>query len=229
MKNPDNVIVKIYELRDPRDPECKPRYVGITVKPLKYRLSLHLHDAVTGKKHHRANWTRKLMREGVLPTIHLIEEVVGWEYACKTEQYWIKEFKEQGYKLTNSTDGGEGRVGYKVSQETIDKITSKTRGRIFSAEVRQKMSKASLGRIVSKETREKISSSTIGIKKSKEAVLKKYKKVIQFDTDGNELKEWDSLEEAAISLGSYQNRSGISKCCHNKRKYAFGYKWKFKN
>lgn len=227
MKNPKNAIVKIYELRDPRDLTCSPRYVGITTKSLKDRLYLHIYDATSGKKHYRANWSRKLIREGVAPTIHLIEEVIGWEYACEVEKYWIKEFREQGYKLTNSTDGGEGRLGFHPSQETIDKITSKTRGRIFSQEIREKMAKSALGRKVSNETREKISRSCKGVKKSKEAVAKRYKKVIQMNSNGEFIQEWKSLEEAAISLGSRTNGSGISKCCNNRRKHAFGFRWKF--
>lgn len=115
--------VKIYELRDPRDPECKPRYVGITKNKLKYRLNAHIQDSLSNKNNtYKRNWIKSLLNNNIIPTIHLIEEVEGWEYACKVEQYWIKEFNTQEYTLTNSTDGGEGRLNIVVAQETKNLI-----------------------------------------------------------------------------------------------------------
>ena len=50
-------------------------------------------------------------------------------------------------------------------------------------------------------------------------------KVIQFDLQGNYIKEWDSASEAARQLNIDQ--SGIIKCCRNKLKTAGKYKWKY--
>lgn len=152
----ENVLVRIYELRDPRDTECKPRYVGITTKSLHYRLRMHINTSNSSKNNnYRVNWIRKLLKSNIIPTIHLIEEVFGWGYACECEKYWIKEFKEQGYKLTNSTLGGEGAFGIKLSKETRLKLRLKA-----------------LNRVVSKETGEKISKSNKGRKNSKESIQK---------------------------------------------------------
>lgn len=97
------MLVKVYELRDPRDESKSPRYVGITTKSLGERLRGHLCEiARTKHKSYKISWIKKLLKTKVTPTIHLIEEVEGWEYACEVEQYWIKEFREQGYKLTNT-------------------------------------------------------------------------------------------------------------------------------
>lgn len=130
------MIVKIYELRDPRDETKSPRYVGITTKDLKIRLNSHLNGVKYDKTriNHKVNWIKNLLKNNIIPSIHLIEEVEGWDYACEVEKYWIKEFKEQGYKLTNSTDGGEGVLGFKHSQESIDrmaiKVSKANKGRI---------------------------------------------------------------------------------------------------
>lgn len=116
------MLVKVYELRDPRDETKSPRYVGITVKLLKNRLCAHLNPKKLIPNNHKNTWIKSLLKLGIKPTIHLIEEVEGYDYACKVEQYWIKEFKEQGYNITNSTDGGEGLKGYIASEETKEKL-----------------------------------------------------------------------------------------------------------
>lgn len=51
------------------------------------------------------------------------------------------------------------------------------------------------------------------------------KKVKQKDLNGEELKIFDSISDAAKELGV--NYSGISKCCNGHKKTAFGYKWEF--
>jgi hypothetical protein len=56
----------------------------------------------------------------------------------------------------------------------------------------------------------------------------KFRKIIlQYDLDGNFIKEWDCMldieKETRISI------SNISNCCKNKRKSTGGYIWKFKN
>lgn len=187
MKNPDNVIVKIYELRDPRDPECKPRYVGITTQSFKKRYKMHLSKRSLIPKTYKNNWIKSLLREGVKPSIHLIEEVVGWKYACEVEKYWIKEFKEQGYKLTNGTDGGEGALGIKLSEEHRRARSKRLMGHVLSEETKAKiskahtgykyddaaklnMSKSKMGRRHSPETKLKIKLSNIGKKHTREVI-----------------------------------------------------------
>lgn len=55
---------------------------------------------------------------------------------------------------------------------------------------------------------------------------KKSKPVLQFDLDGNFIKEWPSMREIQRQLGFYQ--SSISLCCNGKLKKAYGYIWKYK-
>lgn len=123
MEDISEVIVKIYELRDPRDKSCEPRYVGITTNTLHNRLRGHLKQSSLDKKLHKNNWIEKLKKLEIKPTIHLIEEVIGWEYAGEVEKYWIGEFREQGHRLTNFTEGGGGALGFKHSEETKQKMS----------------------------------------------------------------------------------------------------------
>ena len=59
--------------------------------------------------------------------------------------------------------------------------------------------------------------------------LKRCKKIIQYDKNGNYIKEYSSIKEACKQLNI--KPSHIGACCENKygRKTAYGYKWKYAN
>jgi hypothetical protein len=63
--------------------------------------------------------------------------------------------------------------------------------------------------------------------KNPEILKKLYKKVDQFDIEGNYIKTWDSIKEAGESLNI--DRGLISRCCSNKRniKSAGRFIWKY--
>ena len=52
-------------------------------------------------------------------------------------------------------------------------------------------------------------------------------KVIQYDINGNKLKEFPSLTDAAEFVG-LTGTSSIAKCCKGKRRSAGGYLWRYK-
>jgi hypothetical protein len=52
-------------------------------------------------------------------------------------------------------------------------------------------------------------------------------KVIQFDLDGNYIKEWDNMKSASLFFNK-NSPICISNCCNNKTKQAYGFIWKFK-
>ena len=51
------------------------------------------------------------------------------------------------------------------------------------------------------------------------------KRIIQFSLLGNKIKKWDSMTEAAKSIGC--DISAISMCCNGIRKSAGGYRWEY--
>ena len=55
---------------------------------------------------------------------------------------------------------------------------------------------------------------------------KKSKPVLQFDLDGNFIKEWPSMMEIQRQLG--YSCSFICRCCRGKAKTAYGFIWKYK-
>lgn len=53
------------------------------------------------------------------------------------------------------------------------------------------------------------------------------KRVIQMDMTGIELKVWDSLTDAAESLGDKRGAANLSKVCNGKAKRAYGFRWAY--
>lgn len=103
------VIGKIYVLKDPETLEI--RYVGQTIQRLDRRMSTHIYDALYRNNGNynipKCNWFRKLFKQDKYPIIECIEEVER-HILDEREIYWIKYFKNNGCKLLNLTDGGNG-------------------------------------------------------------------------------------------------------------------------
>ena len=101
-------MYKIYKLIDPISLEI--RYIGRTKETLKRRLSKHVRDSKI-QKSHKSNWVQFLLKNNLKPLIEIIEaDIKNLEEANKLEMYYIKLYKEEGYNLTNSTDGEIGRA-----------------------------------------------------------------------------------------------------------------------
>ena len=114
---------KIYTLNAP-DGEI--RYAGKTSKTLEHRLQEHLAETCRGAKNHRCNWIRSLVEKNESPIIHLLAEVEG--NGSKEEIKTIANFRAQGIRLTNQTDGGEGMSGWHPSPETLKKQSKAQKG-----------------------------------------------------------------------------------------------------
>lgn len=113
----------IYALKCPKT--LRVRYVGYTRQAIEKRLMNHVSDARCGRQQARCDWIRKLLSQGTLPIIAILEicEHFNWQ---DRERYWIAEFGGME-KLLNHTNGGDG-------------------GRVFSEQTRAKMAKAKLGK-----------------------------------------------------------------------------------
>lgn len=122
------------------------------------------------------------------------------------EIYWIKKFDtfKSGY---NSTIGGRAtysekrsasKVGFKHSEDT----------------------KKYLSEINKKRRAEHPYDTACNLQKSHE---QNRKSILQYDLDGNFIKEWNCAEEAAASLNI--DASSIRKCCRNEKLQASHYIW----
>lgn len=108
---------QVYALIDPRTQKI--RYVGWTSRKMADRISRHKTEASKKTadgawfyRHHRANWMRELLRAKAWPPKYQILEVGEGATWAPIEQRWIKDLRDRGELLVNSTDGGEGTPGH---------------------------------------------------------------------------------------------------------------------
>ena len=201
--------VFIYLLVDPRTFEI--RYVGKTHN-LRERLYVHMSNARRGNKAYVYNWIRLLTREDLSPMMFVVEVIWGdWRQA---EKRWIKSLREQGCRLTNQTDGGEGAFGRAHSIETKRKIGEKSKGRVRSSEALKKCSE-SCKRALQNNPKVKAN--------AKRLVHLFGKPVICLDTG----KIFPSAGEAARALNL--NNAKIGQVCLGRRKSTGGLKFAFYN
>lgn len=84
--------------------------MGKTVTTPHERLLAHIREAKSSKgPSHKRNWIRSLLANSQLPTVRTLE-CGEWasDVMCEREVYWIAYLREQGYRLTNATKGGDG-------------------------------------------------------------------------------------------------------------------------
>jgi group I intron endonuclease len=171
------------------------------------------------------------------------------ELACREEQLLIKRYKKKGV-CYNIANGGEGSEA--MSEEIIEKLKeykgplASQYGKKHSLERIEQQREGSyrIWRNLSDKERE---NRLRGVRKhqfksgkehpnygksmskeNKNIIIKALSKpVLMIDKNTNEvLKEFDSTTEAETFLNAKGKH--VSCCCNNKRKTAYGYKWKYK-
>ena len=172
-------------------------YIGIGVKrrpKSKYNRNSHWHNTVN--------------KHGYNVTI-LVKDL-SWEEACDLEKKMIAFYgrKDLGLGcLVNWTDGGDGSVGVKISEETRQKQSDVKKGeknafykKTHTEEVRKKMSKSRKGKKATKETKQKMSESHKGRKTTEETRKKlsdahKGKPKLWAKGDGNPMRKEENKEK----------------------------------
>ena len=215
----------IYELVCPITNEC--RYIGQTIQELNKRLYKHKY-CMRNNPSHKNSWLIKLSNEDLLDNliIKLIEECDS-DILNEREIYWIEKYQNEGYQLTNMTEGGNcGSRGYKHTKEAIKKIAEagKRVGYKHTKEAKKKISNSLLGKRGrntgnkhSIETKKKISESKKGI------VSWNAQPVLQLDKEDKIINEWRSAKYAAEQLSLSQGN--IWAVTNGDRKTCGGYKW----
>lgn len=112
-----NNKVYIYGLTDENDII---RYIGKTINP-NQRYSSHISSA-KNKKTHKECWLYSLLIKNIKPKMIILEECS--ENWSEREKYYIKIYNN----LTNLTDGGEGTIGFKFSDEIKKKMSEQRTG-----------------------------------------------------------------------------------------------------
>jgi len=115
---------QVYILMDPRTTtkENQIRYVGQTKQKLHKRLCQHITKTKSkSQKQRYVNfWIKELLCLGLEPLISCMALCSTRVTADKKEKYYIRQYKEQGYRLCNLTSGGGGH--FEMSEETRRKI-----------------------------------------------------------------------------------------------------------
>lgn len=145
-------VSTIYALCEPDSGEI--RYVGKTVSSLGTRLSQHLCAARKGKRTHLHCWLRSLANRPTIVTL----ELVPYADDAEAEKRVIADLRSRGARLTNATDGGEGKKGCYHSEETRARIRAWNVGRKMppkSPETLQRMADAQRGKKYAPEVNKK--------------------------------------------------------------------------
>jgi group I intron endonuclease len=200
-----------------------PIYVG-KAKCFKNRISQHYRDRFKYKSWFY-NWLNKQIREEIPFYIDILEEVNENNWKEK-ERYWIKHIKDNGYNLTNMTDGGDGNNNQIFSKETIEKRSEKIRNKPRSKETREAISRKHKGKKLSEETKKKLSEINKGKPCLESTKIKLSKPIKQYTVDGIFIKEFISLTEASKELGC--RKSSLTNAINRNKKSTFkGFVWKY--
>jgi hypothetical protein len=177
--------------------------------------------------------------------IELIDEVYVNEWKF-WESWYIELFKSWGFKLENKNKGGGGLEYHsyltkiKISKSKIGKpnpFKGISKSKEFGDMIKnhptrgKKISESNMGKIHSnrgkpftEEHKQKIKLTRDFLKNRKNTWQNT--PVIQYDLQGNFIKEWNSQKEASIFLKT--KGDGVGACCRGKQKSAYGFIWKFK-
>lgn len=151
-------MTAIYGLRDPETRAV--RYVGKTVGSPRRRLTRHLAEARGGAKNHRCRWLRSLAAPPILDVFFSVPD----RLAGAVERHVIAVMRSNGAQLTNTTDGGDGALGYRHSAAHREHMKQVMAGRTRSPEVRERMAAAQRGKRYSPEACARIAAGHTGLK-----------------------------------------------------------------
>jgi group I intron endonuclease len=206
-----NMKYKIYKLIDPITNEI--RYVGRTIQTLENRLKKHLKAE---DKSHRVNWIKSLSAKDLQPKIELICETTTFEDCCELESFYINKYKNEGMRLVNMTDGGDGSIGFKHTEETILKLKEIAKQRAKNNQYINTLKEYGLKQWENKTENEKL------LNKLNQ---KGRRNIKQFTLDGIFVKEFISLREIERELGYF--RANITPCLKGEFKQAYNFIWKY--
>lgn len=140
---------KIYGLKSKNENFI--RYIGYTKLKLKKRLTNHLSES-RQRDTHKDRWIRSNNHN--IDIVLIEENIKSFELVLEREIYWIKKYKEDfNIDLVNSTDGGNGTLGYKLNEQQKENLRNKNLGKKLTEEHKTKISNSNIGRETSEETR----------------------------------------------------------------------------
>ncbi len=104
-----------------------------------------------------SRWVKKLQDQGFRYTITVLEDCSSAKELIAAEMFYIAYFRSVGARLLNCSDGGEGPIGFRHTEETKRKIGDIHRGKKLSQEQLDALAKANVGRKMTPEQRQHLS------------------------------------------------------------------------
>lgn len=146
-----HVVYAIFKQSEPK----RVRYVGLTSKGAHSRFRGHWKSVARGKKTKLYNWMRKYGPGQV--DIRVIQEYPTRDEVTQGERDWIAYYRSRGQADLNLTDGGEGILGFRHSDEYREKrrqymLNNPIRVE-FTPEMRKAISESNKRRLSSPESR----------------------------------------------------------------------------
>ena len=155
-----------------------------------------------------------------------LEEIVGLEKSLELREYYSERMK-----LNNPNKSNDTLVKEKISNTLKEHFSTPENhwayGKKMTDGHNEKLRQAKLNnpnnvgnrKPRTEEQKEKIRNSILGRKIERH-------KILQYDLDGNLIKEWKSLREIE-NHDSTLKRNQISKCCKGEKDFYAGFIWKF--
>ena len=192
---------KLYVLIDKND---NVHYVGITTNSLIHRFSTHVSEC-KNKNTKKCVWIKSMFEKGENPKIKLVSDDFINDIDLKNAEIsYIDKLLNEGVKLTNSTNGGEGVKGLKHSEETKHKISVNRKGKSCGESHPYFKKGIFLDKKHSEKTKTLMSHNRVGKKKSYEH-RKKLSEVKLGDKNNNYGKHFSDNHKNKLSLSNKKN------------------------
>lgn len=226
-----------YVYRHIRLDKNEPFYIGISSIENNYKRAYAKYDR-------SIQWKRIANKSEY--EVEILFDNLTWDEAQNKEREFISLYGRRDLKtgtLCNLTDGGDGVDGYKLTEETRRKMSKSQMGnknwlnRITTEETRRKISEGNKGKKRTEEHKKGMSLIFSGVnnpnygkkyseERRKQISDSKFKRpILQYDLDGNLIKEWSSKKEA---MKQGYSEANIWRCCNNKLKTHKKCIWKYK-
>lgn len=222
---------------------------------LGYKNNSHLHNAI--QKYGEDNFLKEIILDGLsleeasakereyIAKYNTTDKNIGFNISLGGEATMLghpvsEETKQKiaktltGRKMSETTRRKMAEAAKKSYENKREKLLKANTGRPCSQETREKISKGNKGKKRTPEQRERLSKakkgfvpSNKGIPMTEERRLKQAKPVNQYTLDGEFIKTWTYIKDAAEALNI--SRDNICACCKHRKNSAGGYKWEYTN
>lgn len=217
------------------------KYIGITSMKLSARVYAHLYESKNKDNH---NVFKEALRFYGIDSFNIseLEHNLSINDAIDKEKFYINKYRTYiGFKDCrgyNSSIGGEGAhiisdEYLRINQYDLDGRLIKSYRSLREAEAISNISRVSISNVCKGEAitaggyqwRKFIECGYDNIEKVKSGRDNVVKQVDQYDLDGNWIRTFSTLQEAADDVGCYS--STITKVCTGKLKMTHGYMWRY--